>query len=242
MSTILDALKKAEQDSSPDSWTQPPWSSPQPAESVNMHRAHRWWLPIGVVVALFIAAMLWWPDRQPPPSIPEAGVKTTRPPGTAHPRPLGATIHMPPTPPALPVQSAAKPSPAAQPVSTPKTQPSSIPPEPEKAPRQSTDMLSSEPPVVASKILARSQLEDTMDPPSPKTTSAHDQKNFRRDSRIQLQALVWSPEANARFVVINNRLVKEGGQVDNIVVVEINPDDVLLSEGSDRWHEKFNLH
>ena len=50
-----------------------------------------------------------------------------------------------------------------------------------------------------------------------------------------------APEAAARFVVINNRLIKEGGSVDNIVVVRINPDDVLLSEGSDRWNEEFKV-
>ncbi|WP_372682043.1 general secretion pathway protein GspB [Desulfosarcina sp.] len=64
---------------------------------------------------------------------------------------------------------------------------------------------------------------------------------FRSDPRIDLQALVWAPEPTGRFVVINNRLIKEGGSVDNIVVVRINPDDVLLAEGSDRWHETFKI-
>jgi hypothetical protein len=67
------------------------------------------------------------------------------------------------------------------------------------------------------------------------------EKRFRSDPRIDLQALVWAPESAARFVVINNRLIKEGGSLDNIVVVKINPDDVLLAEGSDRWHEAFKI-
>ncbi|MFO7716501.1 general secretion pathway protein GspB [Desulfosarcina sp.] len=66
-------------------------------------------------------------------------------------------------------------------------------------------------------------------------------KTFRNDPRIDLQALVWAPQAAERFVVINNRLIKEGGSVDNIMVVAINPDDVLLAEGSDRWHEEFKV-
>ena len=66
-------------------------------------------------------------------------------------------------------------------------------------------------------------------------------KFFRSDPRIDLQALVWAPEAAARFVVINNRLIKEGGSIDNIVVLRINPDDVLLAEGSDQWHEVFKI-
>jgi hypothetical protein len=66
-------------------------------------------------------------------------------------------------------------------------------------------------------------------------------KTFRQDPRIDLQALVWAPQAAERFVVINNRLIKEGGSVDKIVVLTINPDDVLLAEGTDRWHEAFQI-
>ena len=66
-------------------------------------------------------------------------------------------------------------------------------------------------------------------------------KVFRNDKRIDLQALVWAPDAADRFVVINNRLVKEGGTIDEIMVVRINPDDVLLSEGSERWYQEFNI-
>ncbi|WP_155318257.1 general secretion pathway protein GspB [Desulfosarcina alkanivorans] len=66
-------------------------------------------------------------------------------------------------------------------------------------------------------------------------------KTFRNDPRIDLQALVWAPEAAARFVVINNRLIKEGGSLDNIVVVKINPDDVLLAEGANRWYVEFKV-
>ena len=66
-------------------------------------------------------------------------------------------------------------------------------------------------------------------------------KTFRNDPRIDLQALVWAPDAAARFVIINNRLIKEGGSVDNIVVVQINRDDVQLADGSDRWYEEFKV-
>ena len=79
--------------------------------------------------------------------------------------------------------------------------------------------------------------------PTPEDVPPPEQrnKNYRSDQRIELQALVWAPEAAARFVVINNRLIKEGGSIDNITVVRINRDDVLLSEGSDRWHEEFKI-
>lgn len=75
----------------------------------------------------------------------------------------------------------------------------------------------------------------------PETQQAETDKRFRNDPRIELQALVWAPDAAARFVVINNRLIREGGAMDNIVVVRIDQDDVLLAEGSERWYEKFNI-
>ncbi len=52
---------------------------------------------------------------------------------------------------------------------------------------------------------------------------------------------MWAPDAAERFVVINNRLIKEGGSIDTITVVRIDRDDILLSEGGDRWHEKFKI-
>jgi hypothetical protein len=75
----------------------------------------------------------------------------------------------------------------------------------------------------------------------PVAASPDSGKFFKSDPRIDLQALVWAPDSTARFVVINNRLIKEGGSVDNIVVERINPDDVLLAEGSDRWYEAFKI-
>ena len=80
-----------------------------------------------------------------------------------------------------------------------------------------------------------------VDPVDRPATVDENDKTFRNDPRIELQALVWAPEAASRFVVINNRLIKEGGSFDNIVVVRINRDDVLLTEGADRWHERFKI-
>jgi hypothetical protein len=42
-------------------------------------------------------------------------------------------------------------------------------------------------------------------------------------------------------VIINDRLLREGASTDGITIVRINPDDVLVSEGSERWHEPFKI-
>lgn len=75
----------------------------------------------------------------------------------------------------------------------------------------------------------------------PEDSQEDSQEVFRSDDRIDLQALVWAPDATDRFVVINNCLLKEGGAIDNITVLRINKDDVLLSEGSDQWHQEFKI-
>jgi hypothetical protein len=75
----------------------------------------------------------------------------------------------------------------------------------------------------------------------PETPVGTPDRNVRSDPRIDLQALVWAPEASDRFVVINNRLVKEGGSVDTFVVVEIDRDEVLIAEGAERWYERFSI-
>jgi hypothetical protein len=68
-----------------------------------------------------------------------------------------------------------------------------------------------------------------------------EEKNFRKDPRIDLQALVWAEASEDRFVVINNQLIREGGAIDTIVVEEINPDDVKLAEGNEKWYEVFQI-
>lgn len=84
-------------------------------------------------------------------------------------------------------------------------------------------------------------METAKAPPLPEDAQQDASKVFRTDKRIDLQALVWAPEAADRFVVINNILLKEGGSIDAITVLRINPDDVLLSEGADQWHQEFKI-
>ena len=278
MSSILDALKKAEQESTTERSAETPWSTPLPAQAHYRQRTRRWWVPLGIVVGLCVSGVFLWKIRQPditplvdsmtaapallspkpnqatPPSVAEAPksnlpvaqqqqVQPSKITIGALPRPATgnkpASTVQPSAPIAAipPVQPAKKSLRTITPAEAPRVQPSSIP---KKAPLQTVVPTS------------ESALVPAVDPnrrpaDSAKTTGkamegvADTGKFFRSDPRIDLQALVWAPEAAARFVVINNRLIKEGGSVDNIVVVQINPDDVLLAEGPNRWHEAFKI-
>lgn len=48
---------------------------------------------------------------------------------------------------------------------------------------------------------------------------------------LTLQAISWSTDPARRLAVINGRICREGEPVDGYVLVRINPDNVLLSDG-----------
>ncbi len=277
MSSILDALKRAEQEAAMDRSAGTPWPAPPPMQAPYRKRSRRWWVPIGLGVGLCVAGVGLWQLRKPDvtrpvesmpvlPSqplpmpnrrvgAPDAEAPITRLPVAEQPQtPPGKTLME--TSPRLASGNA----PASE-VQDSDTMAETTPVQPEKQPLRATaptaaSRLQPTPSQLAQPV--RQTAVPTSIPvaaptevptPRPAETAVTSQpaaaretdKRFRSDPRIDLQALVWAPEPAARFVVINNRLIKEGGSVDNIVVVRINPDDVLLAEGSDRWHEEFKI-
>lgn len=61
------------------------------------------------------------------------------------------------------------------------------------------------------------------------------------DSRIDLQAIAWSPEPAESFAVINNRILHEGQSFDGITITRIGRDDVSFQEMGREWREDFRL-
>jgi hypothetical protein len=250
LSSILEALKKAEQDAVADNGAQTPWPAPASTDTTGRNRQRRWWPALAIVVVAGALAAVFWFTRRPEPALPtHAGKEQTavvaeqsKPAADPAERTATATRTLPvaaegTAPP--PVRSSQRPGKATH-------GPSSEAPlstgQPPPAIHQKKSRETSDPkpePVKTSPAAADSRPQQTSIPAS--TTSAEKTKTFRSDPRIELQALVWAPAAADRFVVINNHLIKEGGSVDNIVVVTINRDDVLLSEGSDRWHQEFKI-
>ena len=255
MSSILDALKKAERESAIDRSAGSPWPAPLSMPSPHRNRSRRWWVPLGIVGVVCVAGVALWQMRQPDTKSPADSTSA------AAPLPLPKPNHSVPPP----VAEAQKPIvPAAE-------QPQTLPGKTliDASPRQATgnapasevqvsDAMAVAKPVQPEKKQLRSAIPDpepviapvenatplsaeTALTSQPVAAPLNTKKFFKSDPRIDLQALVWAPESAERFVVINNRLIKEGGSVDTIVVVRINPDDVLLAEGSDRWHEAFNI-
>lgn len=59
------------------------------------------------------------------------------------------------------------------------------------------------------------------------------------DGRLKVQAIAWSPDAQERMAVINNRIVREGHTVDGFTVLVIGKDDVVVKEGDRNWRVVF---
>jgi len=277
LSSILEALKKAEQESVGEREANTPWPAPLPKRSPYPPRKRRWWLPLGLLGMVCIGAALFWQFRHPgaltstPANVPLSSQAQPHAPTPATPlrqaEPLIASKEQ--NPPVLPIadqpspqQSADEPAPqiqAAAAVPAPSPEPPAVPPA-HKAIRKAPLVVGPKhaPPALPAQPLQTTlppddsvaAATDETQPPPEESVDSHpleqppaeeNGKTYRSDPRIELQALVWAPQASARFVVINNRLLKEGGATDGITVVQINRDDVLLAEGSDRWHEKFKI-
>lgn len=264
MSAILEALKKVEREAAADLGPSTPWPAP-PTETRNLDRPsllRRWILPgiVGLGIAGLVLAWQLSPLDAPGP---ESSMQTNTPAVPVDDGRSAQSVKRPAAPPAPPataplpsaatssMATASSPQPhkAIAPVRTPSVPPARAPaarhapPKTEPAAPVPAPSSPSQNRAAAAAPRARADTPPTEaganDDPSPSAGDAG--KTFRHDPRIQLQALVWSPEAGERFVVINDRLIKEGGALDDIVVVRINRDDVLLSEGGDRWHERFQL-
>jgi hypothetical protein len=59
------------------------------------------------------------------------------------------------------------------------------------------------------------------------------------DGRLGVQAIAWSPVAQERMAVINNRVVREGFVVDGFSIEIIGENEIMVSEGEKRWKVRF---
>ncbi len=254
MSSILEALKKAEQESAMDRSAGTPWPAPLPTQTTYRQRRRRWWVPLVIGVVLCAGGVVYWQVRQPdlarhadptpaPLPLPKPNPPVKPPVGEAPPSSMPAAEPQQ-VPPAKALDNASPRQPA-QPISpsdadTSDPMAEAAPVQPERQPLRAAVPTSDPMPTPAEDSSRRPMGSAEVASPT-ETASSNAEKSFKSDPRIDLQALVWAPESTARFVVINNRMIKEGESIDNIVVVRINRDDVLLAEGSDRWYERFKI-
>ncbi len=58
---------------------------------------------------------------------------------------------------------------------------------------------------------------------------------------LTLQAIAWDPDARKRFAVVNNQIVREGQSVERKVVERIAEDEIIVAQGGKRWKIEFRI-
>jgi cytoskeletal protein RodZ len=239
LSSILEALKKADHESEKDRGAKTPWPAPLSTDPPYRHILKRWWVLISIFTFVFVSGTLIWSIRRPDTEPTAASMESAQPPATSIVR---VPIPVPPkqkthAPVAKTVTAPEKQQQTDTPVVKPTVQQETPPPQQSKK-----DDVYETKAAVRSPAAPIHQPVAPMKPiPPPSSKPADDDVTIKHDPRIDLQALVYSSVAAERFVVINNRLLKEGASIENMVVVRINRDDVLLANGTVQWREAFTV-
>ena len=61
------------------------------------------------------------------------------------------------------------------------------------------------------------------------------------ESRLELQAIAWSSDPKSRIVVVNGKIVREGGSVEGAIVTHIGKDDVFFKKGREEWRQQLRF-
>lgn len=64
---------------------------------------------------------------------------------------------------------------------------------------------------------------------------------LRSGHGLTLQAIAWDPDKKKRFAVINNQIIREGQTVDGKVVKHISEDEIIVVSGSKHWKIEFRI-
>ncbi|MFH2218127.1 MAG: hypothetical protein ABII68_00515 [Pseudomonadota bacterium] len=61
------------------------------------------------------------------------------------------------------------------------------------------------------------------------------------ESGLKLQAIAWSEDPGRRIAVVNNRVVREGGSVEDAFVTHIGENAVGFRKGGEKWQQIFRI-
>lgn len=77
----------------------------------------------------------------------------------------------------------------------------------------------------------------------PKSPVKQVSRSYRRldESKLELQAIAWSSDADQRIAVINGHVVREGESVEGFSVTQIRQDDIIVNDGTESWRLEFGL-
>jgi len=234
LSSILDALKKIEEESIQTSGLRP-----RIKQTAGAGDRVRFFLIDRALVLFFAAGLIslgaggFWAYStfyNAPAEMQTASIAESVPPTLAAPRPTRpATVHPQKDDPVRPTTEhyARTPEPAAPPAPVRENRPAaSAPPVPEPAPAQpeATKIDPEIQPERESSTVVRSEF-------IPPKASAPDMTPELEGSSLMLQAISWATRPENRIAVINGKICREGEKIDGFIIRQINQDDVRVVEG-----------
>lgn len=78
--------------------------------------------------------------------------------------------------------------------------------------------------------------------PEKQAPSGSSDSVFLEDTGLKIQAISWNETPAKRIAIINSRLFHEGERISGYRIIEINPDDIVLSDGEKTGKLIFKLH
>lgn len=248
MSTILNALKRLEDERRAEAGKQIPASM---AGRTSVSRRNRRWRLVFVLAGLAMlagAAVFWvYTDRsssksapleaaQPEPRTETASRESTRAAPSAAPIPSGRRPEVIPKTTGRRGRRASKST--TQALVNAKadlTAPTYVPPDPEG---KSIQGRSPKPTPEGPAVMAR---PGPAAPPLPQEDLYANAEVLPKDT-LQLQAISWSDIPGDRITIITGQILREGQAIEGYGVIAIRPDDVILEKDGKRWKLVYSSH
>ena len=267
MSTILNALKRLEEESAANEASQVPVPLHGQPKAPKRHRRRGLILTAALVVMGGGAALFWFstsrPEKTPspvasepkPPTVADISSGSVERPSAS--KPSGEAITPTRREAGVQADQAATKSAtrASKSEKTAITSPNYVPPDIVRQRRSGIPAASvsagkgappfSEGPNPASQALARPASTSNVDaPPTRRKQSAtqdpHASTEVLAQDTLKLQAISWSEIPAERITIIAGRILREGQNVDGYNVVEIRSQDVIVEKSGSLWKLIYN--
>lgn len=83
-------------------------------------------------------------------------------------------------------------------------------------------------------------MRNSAGPPGPAAEDRYADAEPLARGTLQLQAISWSDTPSSRLTVVDGRILREGQSVDGYTVIQIRPEDVILSKDGKRWRLAYD--
>ena len=85
-------------------------------------------------------------------------------------------------------------------------------------------------------LIGKGSSETVAGPPAPVLEYSAEMLN---DSAMKVQAISWDKSPSRRLAVVNSHVVRQGDQIEQYTVIQINQGDIILGKDANRWKILF---